>query len=196
MRSASIFEMIAVDDIASTPPTTMPSRQRRAESIAPPTPSASDRGHLRAAEAEHDAPHRHELRQAELEPHREHQEHHAELARGSAGPRVSGTNAERVRADQRAHEEVAQDRGQSTAGGRAPPTATARREEDEGDVKGVVQWSVWIYTSRVTNLLQPHALADAEHFLDARARRARDRGRRGARAEGAPRRALPRGAPR
>ena len=45
-------------------------RRRAAASV------ASD---LRAAQAEHHAPHREQLRQAEFEPDREHQEHHAEL---------------------------------------------------------------------------------------------------------------------
>ena len=100
MRSASVLETIAVDDIASVPPMTMPTRQSR--------PAYGD---LRAADTQHQAAHRGELRQAELEAHREHEEHHAEFREVAAIFRV-GDETERVRPDQRPDHQVAEDRGQ------------------------------------------------------------------------------------
>jgi len=55
------------------------------------------RGHLGKAEPEHRATHGKELRQAEFEPDREHEEHHAEL-REPAGFLDAGDQPQRVRA--------------------------------------------------------------------------------------------------
>ncbi len=65
--------------------------------------------HLQAAQAEHHPSHRQHLRQAELEAHREHQEHHAEL-REVALVLGIGDKRQRIRADHRADDEIAEDR--------------------------------------------------------------------------------------
>jgi hypothetical protein len=67
--------------------------------------------HLGKAEPEHGAPHRPQLRQAELEPDGEHEEHHAELAHRARGV-VERDERERVVAEDDAHAEIAEDRRQ------------------------------------------------------------------------------------
>ena len=104
--------------------------------IAAPTPRGDHHGHLGAAEPEHGAAHRHELRQAELEPHGEHEEDHAEL-REVALVFGRGNEAEGFRADERAHDEVAEDRGH---GKLAEEHHHGDRggEQDQGHRQGVV----------------------------------------------------------
>ena len=79
---------------------------------------------LRQPEPEHRAPHRAQLRQAELEPDREHQEHDAELGE-LARRRVVGHDAERVRPERDADDQVAEDRRQPHAAADATTTTDA-----------------------------------------------------------------------
>ena len=63
--------------------------------------------HLRSAQAEHQALHAAQARQAELQPDAEHQEHHAEFGQ-MAGFRRIGYPAQRMRPDQDADQQIAQ----------------------------------------------------------------------------------------
>src|SRR5687767_11448140 len=70
-----------------------------------------------------------------------------------------------MRADDRAHEQVTHDRRHRQAP-EHEHHGDCRSQEDQCYGQGFVHRSPEIYTSPVTNLLQPHALSDAEHFLD------------------------------
>jgi len=98
---------MAVEDIASAPPTTT--------ATAGSTPSAhaaarraGGEQHLQAADAEHLGLHRDHARQRELEAQREDQEHDADLGHDLYRGRVRG-EPERVRAEEHADDEVAED---------------------------------------------------------------------------------------
>ncbi len=93
-------------------------------------------GHLGAAESQHEPPHAHELRQAEFQPHGEHQEHHAELGEVALALGL-GNQAHRVRSDHGADDEVAQDRGDREAAEEHDDQHRGS-EQDQRDWKGVV----------------------------------------------------------
>ena len=67
--------------------------------------------HLREAQAEHFTPHDAQLRQAELQPDRKHQEHDAEFSE-MARLRVILNGAQRMRSKREADREVSDDRRQ------------------------------------------------------------------------------------
>jgi hypothetical protein len=96
------------------------------------TPIRDDRRdhHLREAEAEYRAPHRPQLRQAELEPDREHQEHDAEFGELSRRGGV-GHPGERVRSNRHADEQVTEDWRQprKPAGGHHDDRAAEQYED-------------------------------------------------------------------
>ncbi len=117
--------MMAVDDIATAPPTTT-----AAVGATPKSPAAASATiavvtqHLRAADAEHVAAHGEQARQREFQPEREHEECDAEI--GEQMRRiVVDDQRERVRAEQHADGEVAQDRRQGKL-------AHAGHDEDRG----------------------------------------------------------------
>ncbi len=83
--------------------------------------------YLRAAEAQDEAAHAHQLRQAELESHGEHQEHHAELGEVFRALGV-GDQPERMGTEDRAYEEVTEDR-------RDVQPAKDRDDDDRGGEK-------------------------------------------------------------
>ncbi len=66
---------------------------------------------LGCAEAEYDAAHRGEPRQAELEPDAEHQEHHAEFGQPARAPGVRN-QAETAGPDRNSHQQIAEQRRQ------------------------------------------------------------------------------------
>ena len=121
--SASIFDTMAVELIASAPPSAKPTCQpkptRWSASIAN---DRRDRD-LREPEPEHRAPHRLQLRQAELEADREHQEDDAELGE-VADVRAVRHPRERVRARRPCRREIAEDRRQ--------PDEPADDDDDDG----------------------------------------------------------------
>ncbi len=93
MRSASIFDTIAVELIASAPPSANPACHPQPDQIEREHRRGRRDRHLREPEAEYRAPHRLQLRQAELEPDREHQEHDAEFRELRAFRPCLGTHA-------------------------------------------------------------------------------------------------------
>ncbi len=137
-RSVSILETMAVDDMASAPPSANAACQLiciigGSTSRGEPAEQHGHRDgqqHLRHAQAEHDAPHRRQLGQREFEADRKHQEHHAEFGQRVGGGVFLG-QAERMRADQDADCEVAQHRRQMQHA-EAPPRQ-ARRSPAEAE---------------------------------------------------------------
>ncbi len=102
-----------------------------------------DRGDLQPAEAEHRAAHVVQLREAELEAHGEHQEHHAEL-REVALVLGRGDEGERVRADDRPDDEIAQDRRHGELA-KEDHHRHGGGEQDEGHRQGVVHRGIYLY---------------------------------------------------
>ena len=131
IRSASILDTIAVELIASAPPSASPACQPKPEERQRDHRADGRDRHLREAEPEHGAAHRLQLRQAEFEADREHQEHDAELGEVARSALVRHP-AERVRADRDADQQVAQDRRQAKQpAGRDHDDGAAEQDQDQ-----------------------------------------------------------------
>ncbi len=110
-RSASNFDTIAVELIASAPPSAKPGKPAEVQEMqADHRHQGRDRD-LRETEPEHRPAHRLELRQAEFEADREHQEDDAEFGQ-IAHVRVVRHPGQRVRTDRDADGQVAENRRQ------------------------------------------------------------------------------------
>ena len=104
--------MMAVEDIATAPPiTTATAGARIEERDGDGGHDAGGHQHLRAADPEDFPAHGHQSRQGKFQPQRKYQEYHAEI-RQQLGRLVVGRHAERMRSQQHADDEIAQDRGQ------------------------------------------------------------------------------------